>query len=163
MSDTSYDIDVSINPDTNFYNRYLLTNPDIQKSDYWNRRESPASDVMVRNVLKDTFSLNYSDYEKLKLAEQYNKLYLNSITESQKQKMIEENKKVYNMSLRMLVENAGRVYIQIINELSIYFTKNDKKSLNEIGYILTKGENMIYVGFLVIVIAFSLWFIDITS
>ena len=55
------------------------------------------------------------------------------------------------------------VYIQIINELSNYFTYNDEKNLNQIGYILSKGENMIYVGLLIVVIAFSLWLIDITS
>ena len=128
-----------------------------------NKYESPASDVMLRNVLKDQFSLNYSDYEKLKLAEQYNQLYLNSFTETDKERISQENKKVYNMSLKLLVQNASRVYIQIINELSNYFTYNDEKNLNQIGYILSKGENMIYVGLLIVVIAFSLWLIDITS
>jgi hypothetical protein len=153
----------SMNPSTNNYNQYLLSNPQLKNMQHMSPYESPASDAMLRNVLKDQFSLNYSDYEKLKLAEQYNQLYLNSLTDTEKERISQENKKVYNMSLRLLVQNASRVYIQIINELSNYFTYNDEKNLNQIGYILSKGENMIYVGLLVVVIAFSLWLIDITS
>lgn len=153
----------SINPSTSHYNQYLLSNTQLKNMEQTNKYESPASDVMLRNVLKDQFSLNYSDYEKLKLAEQYNQLYLNSFTETDKERISQENKKVYNMSLKLLVQNASRVYIQIINELSNYFTYNDEKNLNQIGYILSKGENMIYVGLLIVVIAFSLWLIDITS
>jgi hypothetical protein len=158
-----FNIGVSTNPGTNFYNRYLLNNPQLKNMNFLQGRESPASDVMLRNVLKNQYTLNYTDYEKLKLAEQYNKLYLNSMTESDKLAEIEENKKVYNMSLKLLAQNASNVYIQMINELTNYLTYNDEKSLNQIGYILSKGENMIYVGILVIIISFSLWLIDVTS
>jgi hypothetical protein len=158
-----YNIDVSLNPSSNFYNRYLLNNPQLKNMNWFAGKESPASDIMLRNVLKDQYSLNFTDYEKLKLAEQYNKLYLNSMTETEKNAIAEENKKVYNMSLRLIAQNATQVYIQLINELSNYITLNDKKSLNQLGYILSKGENMIYIGILLVVIAFSLWLIDVTS
>lgn len=158
-----YNIDVSLNPSSNFYNRYLLNNPQLKNMNWFAGQESPASDIMMRNVLKDQYSLNYTDYEKLKLAEQYNKLYLNSMTETEKNAAEEENKKVYNMSIMQIAQNASRVYIQLINELSNYITLNDTRSLNQLGYILTKGENMIYIGLLVITIAFSLWLIDVTS
>ena len=117
----------------------------------------------MKNVLKDQFSLNYTDYEKLKLAQQYNKLYASSLRENEEEVRLYENKKFYNMSLKLLLTNASQVYIDLINELSNYFTHNDEKTLNKLGYIITKGENMIYIGLLVVVIAFSLWFIDITA
>lgn len=158
-----YNIDVSVNPTSSFYNKYLLNNPGLKSMNFYNDKESPASDVMLRNILKDQFSLNYTDYEKLKLAEQYNKLYLNSMSESEKLASIEENKKVYNMSFKDLAQNASKVYIQIINELTNYLTYNDERNLNQLGNILSKGENMIYIGLLVILISFSLWLIDVTS
>jgi hypothetical protein len=158
-----YNIGVTVNPSSNFYNRYLLNNPQLKNTNQFAKRESPASDIMLRNVLKDQYSLNYTDYEKLKLAEQYNKLYLNSMSETEKNAAEEENQKVYNMSIRLIAQNASRVYIQLINELSNYITLNDTRSLNQLGYILTKGENMIYIGILLITIAFSLWLIDVTS
>lgn len=158
-----YNIDVSVNPSSNFYNRYLLNNPQLKNMNFFAGKESPASDIMLRNVLKDQYSLNFTDYEKLKLAEQYNKLYLNSVTETEKNAAEEENQKVYNMSIRLIAQNASRVYIQLLNELSNYITLNDTRSLNQLGYILTKGENMIYIGILVIAISFSLWLIDVTS
>ena len=158
-----YNIGVSVNPSSSFYNRYLLNNPQLKNMNWFAGKESPASDIMLRNVLKDQYSLNYTDYEKLKLAEQYNKLYLNSVTETEKNAAEEENNKVYNISIRLIAQNASRVYIQLLNELSNYITLNDTRSLNQLGYILTKGENMIYIGILVIAIAFSLWLIDVTS
>ncbi len=150
-------------PPTDFYNRYLLQTKGDTEFVKDTKSFSPASDTEVRNILKDKYSLSFTDYEKLKLAEQYNKLAVNSLRDTNKLKEETENLKVYNMSLKMLVQNASNTYIQIINELSNYYTYNDKRSLNQIGYILTKGENLIYIGLLVLMIAFSMWLIDITS
>ncbi len=150
-------------PPTDFYNRYLLQTKGDTEFVKDTKSFSPASDTEVRNILKDKYSLSFTDYEKLKLAEQYNKLAVNSLRDTNKLKEETENLKVYNMSLKMLVQNASKTYIQIINELSNYYTYNDKRSLNQIGYILTKGENLIYIGLLVLMIAFSMWLIDITS
>lgn len=151
------------NKNTNFYNKYLLQNQGLINDNYIKSNYSPASDIEMKNVLKDQFSLNYTDYEKLKLAQQYNKLYASSLRENEEEVRQYENKKFYNMSLKLLLQNASQVYIDLINELSNYFTHNDEKTLNKLGYIITKGENMIYIGLLVVVIAFSLWFIDITA
>lgn len=154
---------INRNYNTDFYNKYILTNQGNKTDNFIQRHSSPASDVMVKNVLKDQFSLNYTDFEKLKLADQYNQLYVNSLTDTEKLNKTIEDKKFYNMSLKLLISNASNVYIQLINELSNYFTYNNEKSLNQIGYILTKGENLIYIGLLVVIIAFSMWLIDVTS
>lgn len=148
---------------TDFNNRWILSNQENTTSDFIQKYSSPASDIMTKNILKDQYSLNYTDYEKLKLADQYNQLYVNSMTDTEKLNKTIEDKKFYNMSLKLLIQNASNVYIQLINELSNFFTYNDEKSLNQIGYILTKGENMIYIGLLIVAIAFSMWLIDVTS
>jgi hypothetical protein len=152
-----------INRGTTFYNKYFLSNPQNNQEILTSRHNSIASDQQVKNILKDDYTLNYSDYEKLKLADQYNRIYVDSLSATQKKQQIQENKKFYNMSLKMLIKNASDVYIQLINELSNFVTNNNEKSLNQLGYILTKGENMLYIGFLLIVIAFSMWLVDITS
>jgi hypothetical protein len=159
----SYDIDVSVNRKTDYYNKYLLNNPQLKNEVFMERKYSPASDHFVKNVLKDKFSLNYSDYEKLKLAEQYNKLYNNSMMESEKLKNIQENQKFYNMSLKELWTQASKVYIEIINELSNFFTYPNNKNLNQLGYIFTKKDHLLYIGLLFVILAFSLWMIDISS
>ncbi len=157
-------IDVSFNnPGSDFYNKYLLNNMETKNINRDEKQYSVASDQIMKNILKDKFSLNYTDYEKLKLAEQYNKLYVSSLTESEKLRQIQENKKFYNMSLKQLIENASLVYIELLNELTNFFTYNDKKSLNQLGYIITKGENMLYIGLLIVIIAFSLWLIEVTG
>ncbi len=155
--------DYSINQETSFYNKYFLSNPLNNQQLMTDKHYSIASDKQVKNILKDEFTLNYSDYEKLKLADQYNRLYVDSISATQEKEKMQENKKFYNMSLKLLIKNASDVYIQLINELSNFMTNNDQKSLNQLGYILTKGENMLYIGLLLIVIAFSMWLIEITS
>jgi hypothetical protein len=155
--------DYSINQETSFYNKYFLSNPLNNQQLLTDKHYSIASDKQAKNILKDEFTLNYSDYEKLKLADQYNRLYVDSLSATQEKERMQENKKFYNMSLKLLIKNASDVYIQLINELSNFVTKNDQKSLNQLGYILTKGENMLYIGLLLIVIAFSMWLIEITS
>ncbi len=155
--------DFNINPATSFYNSYFLSNPMNNKEIQTNQHYSIASDRQVKNILKDKFTLSYSDYEKLKLADQYNRIYVDSLTETKERERKEESKKFYNMSLKMLIKNASDVYIQLINELSNFMTNNNEKSLNQLGYIITKGENMLYIGLLLIIIAFAMWLVDVTS
>lgn len=116
------------------------------------------------SVLKKDFTLDITDYEKLKIAEQYNKLYTNIYETNKENVQLKENKKVFNMSLKELVDKSGQVYISLINDLSIFC--NDGESyvnLNKLGYILTKEDNLLYIGILILIIAFFLWIIQITT
>lgn len=136
---------------TNFYDRYFLDRFKENKS-YDN------------SVLKKNYTLDYNDYDKLKIAEQYNKLYNEVYKKNQEEVEIHENKKIYNLSLNTLFNNAGKVYISMLNELSIYFSnKNTDKNINKLGLIFTKDENLLYVGLLILIISFCLWLIDITK
>jgi hypothetical protein len=138
---------------TSFYDKYLITNSSR------NVRKDNNS-----NVLKNDYTLNYTDYQKLKMAEQYNKLYNEIYKKNVEEVVLNDNKKIYNLSFNILFKNASKVYIDILNELSIYFSdKNKDKNLNKLGLILTKEENMLYIGLLILILSFGLWLIDITK
>lgn len=139
---------------TSFYNNYLLSsNPN---------KNLLNTDVTNTDVLKKEYTLNYTDYEKLKINEQYNKLYSNIYDTNKKNIEINENKKIYNLSLYDLVQNAGAKYSILLNDLSIYFNTDNNKSFNKLGFIITKDDNLLYIGLLVLVISFLLWLINIT-
>jgi hypothetical protein len=115
------------------------------------------------NVLKKDFTLNYTDYEKLKIAEQYNRLYSNIYNTNKENVEINENKKIYNLSINDLVKKSGLVYIKLLNDISIFFSKNNPdKSINKLGLIITKDDNLLYIGVMVLFLSFLLWLIDIT-
>ena len=139
---------------TSFYDNYRLTNNDNNKDILDNKNF---------NVLKKDYTLNYTDYEKLKIAEQYNRLYSNVYETNKSNVDINENKKIYNLSLNDLLNKSGGVYINLLNDLSIFFSKNNSdKSINKLGLIITKEDNLLYIGVLVLLLSFLLWLIDIT-
>lgn len=127
---------------TSFYNRYFL-----EKN---------------KNILKNNFTLDYNDYEKLKIAEQYNKLYSNIYGVNQEQNILNENNKIFNFNLNGFLKKSGKAYISIINDLTIYIN-DPEKNYNKLGIIFTKDDNLIYIGFAIVVLAFFMWLIDITS
>lgn len=118
----------------------------------------------LTTILKDKYTLSYSDYEKQKIAEQYNRLYIQSKEENQTRNKLKINKRIYNLSLKELVENASLVYMNVLNELIIFFTNpSEKKDWNKFATIFVNSENMIYIGLLIVAIAFALWIIDVTQ
>ena len=138
---------------TSFYNKYYLNN---------SGKENINSENI--NILKKDFTLNYSDYQKLKISEQYNKLYSNIYDKNKINIEENENKKIYNLSFSDLINKSGLVYINLLNDLAIFFSiNNTDKSLNKLGKILVKDDNLIYIGVLILVLSFLLWLINITS
>ena len=140
---------------SSFYDKYLLTN---------NRKKPVSPDSSDINVLKKEFTMDYSDYEKLKISEQYNKLYSTIYQKNKDEISLYENKKIYNLSISDLIKRSSSVYIEILNEISIYFSTDQKeRDVNTLLLIFTKGENMLYIGLLLLIIAFFMWVISITS
>ena len=111
-------------------------------------------------ILKDNFTLDKTNYEKIKLSEEYNQLYSNEYRENKRNQELYENKKIYNLSLNELVKNSSEVYMKIISEFSNYLQKKNK-TINELGLIFTKDDRLLYVGLLILVISFCLWIINI--
>ena len=135
---------------TSFYDKYYLNNTSSR-----NKRDT--------NILKKDYTLEYTDYQKLKMAEQYNKLYNEIYNKNEENVVSKENDKIYNLSFNQLFKNSSKVYIDIINDLAIFFSDQNKdKNLNKLGYILTKNNNILYVGLFILILAFMLWLIDIT-
>ena len=131
---------------TSFYSKYNLTN---------NNRDV--------NILKKNLSLDYTDYEKLKINEQYNRLYLNAYNENKKEIEIKENTKIYNLSFTELLKKSITVYIGLLNDISVLFDRNSTVTFNKIGIILTKNDNLMYIGILIFILAFLLWLINVTT
>jgi hypothetical protein len=150
---------------TSFYNRNLLNlNNNISKNDS-NTDKNDRFDSYTENtnVLKKNYTLDYSDYEKLKIAEQYNKLYSDIYKKNKEDITINENKKIYNLSFNELINKSGTVYINLLNDLSIYFSKdNTNKNINQLGYILTKDDNLLFIVLFILVLSFFMWLIHVT-
>ena len=45
----------------------------------------------------------------------------------------------------------------------VLFINDPDKSYNKFGIIFTKEDNLIYIGFAILIISFMFWLIDITS
>ena len=133
---------------TSFYNNYYL--------------EDNSKKSIDENILKNDFTLDYTDYQKLKTNEQYNKLYSNTYGVNKENNILSENNKIFNFISSDFFKKAGKAYISIMNDFVLLLNDPDR-SLNKIGIIFTKENNLIYIGFAVLIISFMFWLIDITS
>lgn len=127
-----------------------------------NNMQNNNNEISEKRVLKNEFNFNYSDYQKLKLAEQYNELYSKQFTANMENEKIVENKKIFNLSLKDLFKNTSVTLSDLLNDLVIYYNQ-EHKTLNEFILIFTKQQRLIYLGLLFILFAFSLWLIDISK
>jgi hypothetical protein len=133
---------------TSFYNNYYLENRDKNSKD--------------ENILKNNFTLDYNDYEKLKIAEQYNKLYSNIYGVNKENIALNENNKIFDINSPEFLRKSGSAYISIMNDITLFFD-DPNKSYNKFGIIFTKENNLIYIGFAILIFSFMLWLINITS
>ena len=115
-----------------------------------------------KNVLKDEFTLEKSDYEKLKNSQQENEIKSLQYQENEKAKLIKQNKNIYNMSIYTLFKRLSKVSIEIMEDVTIYISQKDQ-NINNFFIIFTKEDRLIYVGILLLILSFSLWFIDISK
>ena len=115
-----------------------------------------------KNVLKDEFTLEKSDYEKLKNSQQENEIKSLQYQENEKAKVIKENKNIYNMSIYTLLKRLSKVSMEIMEDVTIYISQKDQ-NINNFFIIFTKEDRLIYVGILLLILSFSLWFIDISK
>ena len=131
---------------------------------YTNFNETGMNDdyQIRKNILKDKFTLEKSDFEKLKQAQQNNELNMLSYQENEKEKVLKENKNIYNMSINSLFSKLSIVSMELLEDLTIFINQKNK-NINNFFIIFTKDDRLIYVGILFILLAMSLWFIDITK
>lgn len=120
---------------------------------------------MVRkDILEDSSTYTLSDFQKLKLAESYKKLYKNTIRENKKREEEQFNKRVYNLSLKTLFQNFFTVWTNIVNETTeLVYDSSRNKNWNNYIVILTKDDRIIYVGIMLIIISIFSYFIFLTK
>ena len=71
----------------------------------------------------------------------------------------EDERLFLNMSIRDILKGVSVTFIDVINDLVSGKAKNSKDLIK----ILFKGDRMIYVGVITILIAFGIYIVDITS
>lgn len=118
---------------------------------------------MSKNIISTNDMFSMTDYQKMKLKLQYNKLYHkgNNINEKEIEK--KEGKRFYNLSLKHIMINLVDRLIKILND-TVDFINNEKdKTVRKALNIITEGDRLIYLGIFVIIIAMILFFIGGTS
>ena len=120
---------------------------------------------MRKDILENANTYTLSDFQKLKLAESYKKLYSDTILENEQRKKQQYDKRIYNLSLKDLFENFFTVWTHIINDMTTLMYDNDNnnnKSWNNYISILAKHDRIIYVGIMFVLIGLILYFIFLT-
>ena len=118
---------------------------------------------MRTDILENANTYTLSDFQKLKLAESYKRLYSNTILENERRKQEKFDKRIYNLSIKSLFENFFTVWTQIINEMtSLIYDNDNNKSWNNYIRIFTKNERIIYVGIMFVFVGLIMYFIFLT-
>ena len=118
---------------------------------------------MRKDILENANIYTLSDFQKLKLAESYKKLYSDTIFENEKRKQDQYDKRIYNLSIKNLFENFFTVWTQIINDMTtLMYDNNNNRSWNNYISILTKNDRIIYVGIMFVLIGLVMYFIFLT-
>lgn len=114
------------------------------------------------NVLKFNNLITQKDYENILLTQQTNKLYrINKKINEEKLKKYNSNK-IYNLSIKNILNNLTLSFFDIINDYSNYF-KNNNKTINGFFSILIYNDRLIYIGIFIIILSLILYFINITK
>ena len=141
------------------------------------------NEIEIENEINgiDNGNINLdSDYQNLLSLEERKIIdKLNNVSNDTK-KYLKKNKEFYNISLKELFDNFLKTWNEIIIEFLQIYNKNKDKNQNilfknrywwnnfknimsELLYILTKKDRLIYVGFMLIIISFFMYFLLISS
>ena len=117
-----------------------------------------------QNILENANTYTLSDFQKLKLAESYKKLYSNTVLENEKRQKEQYNKRIYNLSVKNLFENFFTVWTHIVTDMTeLIYDENKNKDWNNYIIIFTKGDRIIYVGIMFVLVALIMYFIFLTK
>ena len=111
-------------------------------------------------------NINLKSDNKIILSNEEKKIIseLNFKANIQKQKDL-LNYNFYNLSLKQIFENFLKIWNSIIIDIiELYNTKNSwKEIVFDLLFIFTKDERLIYVGIMLIVVSFFMYFILLSS
>jgi len=120
--------------------------------------------MVKENILENAETYTLSDFQRLKLAESYKKIYENTIFENEKRRKDKYNKRVYNLSIKALFENFFTVWTYIINDMTeLIYDQENSRDVNNYIIILTKDGRTLYVGMMFIILSLILYFIFLTK
>ena len=114
--------------------------------------------------IKDTKDTKDMDIEKY--IEKQIELKLNNLLETLPKSMPADMKikPIYNLTINELYKNTLQTLIDIINDIIEVYSKKNYINTNNYIYILlnifTKDNRKIYVGILIIIMSFIIYFID---
>ena len=117
---------------------------------------------MSKNIINFNSIFSLTDYEKMKLEEQYNRLYEKGRKEAEVETMKKEKERFYNLSLKQIVINMFNNLVDILNDL-VNFINSDNKSYNRLIDIFTYKDRLIYFGIFLLMLAVMLFFIGATN
>ena len=101
-----------------------------------------------------------SQYEIDSMKEEHRRLTYYDDKTNEERHQAQEEELFINLSLVTLFRNMSATIIAIINEL---LAIKQTSRMNDIILIFVKGDRLIYLGMLIIIIALSFYIIDITS
>ena len=114
------------------------------------------------NILKEDTILTQDQYNQEKINREYNELYMKSTQTTNEEIKDKENKRIYNLSIKEIINRASDVYINIINEITVVI-KNKNLDIKKIINIITLRDRLIYVGILIVILSLFLAFIFISD
>ena len=101
-----------------------------------------------------------TQFEMDSMRDELRQLHYYSDKTNEELKQTEEQELFINLSLVSLFKNLSVTIISIINEL---LEITEETQLDDIILIFVKYDRLIYIGFIFIIIALSIYIIDVTS
>jgi len=115
---------------------------------------------------KDAAAAAAPDSDIEKYIEKQIEIKLNSLLETLPDKIPKDlqTKPIYNLTIKELYKNTLQTLIDIITDIVDVYSKKDYVNSNNYIYILlsifTKDDRKIYVGIMLVVLSFIVYFVD---
>lgn len=139
-------------------NGYLLDNiVEYNK----NLSEDEVNGTNVNNITKYNNLLSLSDFDKMLIAKEYEKLYGKSREDNLMRRELWENNRFLNMSLSEIVDKFTKTMMELIHEIPINMEKNQTGGSFDWS-IFTRDDRIIYLGILFISLGVFLYFISLS-
>jgi hypothetical protein len=123
-----------------------------------NLTQDEINGTTYNNILKYNNLLTLSEFDKMLIAKQYQKLYGKTEEANIERKEDFENNRFINLSLYEIFNKFILTMIELMNELPLAYEKNEIKL-----EIFTKNDRLIYIGLLFIILAIFIYFISLTK
>ena len=137
----------------------------IKKNEKNTSPDSPATSLAaISNRAKKPAAAKETDIEKY--IEKQIEIKLNSLLETLPDKIPKDLqiKPIYNLTIKELYKNTLQSLIDIITDIVDVYSKKDYVNNNNYMYILlnifTKNNRKIYVGIMLVILSFIVYFVD---